>query len=59
MLKSLLETAEIESFSKNTILNTFAFDPTVTDNVKVMILGSDYEKAKKIVDDYLKNMKPG
>jgi hypothetical protein len=57
MVKSLLQAADIESFLKNNVLNTYAFDTTTTANVKVMILNSDLAQAKEIVDDYYNNMK--
>jgi hypothetical protein len=56
MVKSLLQNAEIESFLKNTNLNTYIYEPIQAAGVKVMILSSDYEKAKEIIDDYYRNM---
>jgi hypothetical protein len=56
MVKSLLQDAEIESFLKNTVLNSYAFDPIKAEGVKVMISNDDYEKAKIILDDYYRNM---
>jgi len=56
MVKSLLGAAEIESFLKNNVLNSYAFDPTATESVKVMILESDFENAKEIVETYYRNM---
>lgn len=59
MVKSLLKDAEIESFLKNTNLNTYIYEPIQASGVKVMILSSDYEKAKEIVDNYFRNMNNG
>jgi hypothetical protein len=56
MIKSLLQDSEIESFLKNTVLNSYAFEPIQAAGVKVMILSNDYEKAKIIVNDYYKNL---
>jgi hypothetical protein len=56
MVKSLLQNAEIESFLKNTNLNTYIYEPIQASGVKVMILSSDYEKAKEIIDEYYRNM---
>jgi hypothetical protein len=57
MIKSLLQNAEIESFLKNSVLNSYWYDPISSDGVKVMISSSDSERAKEIVDEYYKNMK--
>lgn len=56
MIKSLFQDAEIESFLKNANLNTYIYEPIQASGVKVMILSSDYEKAKEIVDCYFRNM---
>lgn len=56
MVTTLLKDAEIESFQKNTLLNSNLYDPIYSSGVKVMILGSDFEKAKEIIDDYYRNM---
>lgn len=56
MVTTLLRDAEIESFQKNTLLNSNLYDPIYSSGVKVMILGSDFEKAKEIIDDYYRNM---
>ena len=56
MVKSLLQDAEIESFLQNTNLNTYIYEPIQASGVKVMILSSDYEKARKIVDNYFRDM---
>ena len=56
MVTSLLSNAEIESFQKNTLLNSNLYDPIYSSGVKVMILESDFVRAKEIVDDYYKNM---
>ena len=57
MVKSLLQDSEIKSFLKNNTINSYAIEPTFPGGVKVMILNSDYERAKKIVDEYYRNMK--
>ncbi|MGA2406470.1 MAG: DUF2007-related protein [Bacteroidales bacterium] len=56
MVKSLLQDAEIESFLQNSNLNTYIYEPIQASGVKVMILSSDYEKAREIVDNYFRNM---
>jgi hypothetical protein len=55
MIKSLLEDSNIESFIKNSVLNSYAYEPTSSGEVKVMIPGSDFEKAKEIVEQFNKN----
>jgi hypothetical protein len=55
LLKTILNDREIECFIKNSILNTYCFEPTYSAGVKVMILESDYEKAAVIVNEFLKN----
>jgi hypothetical protein len=57
MIKSLLENVGIESFLKQNTMATYAYNPIFSEGVKVMILNSDFEKAKEIVDDYYRNMK--
>ncbi|MGD0341527.1 MAG: DUF2007-related protein [Bacteroidales bacterium] len=57
MVKSLLKDAEVESYLKNSNLNTYIYEPIQAAGVKVMILSSDYEKAKEIIDAYFRNMK--
>lgn len=56
MVKSLLRDAEIESFVKNSNLNTYIYEPIQASGVKVMILNSDFEKAKEVIDTYYRNM---
>ncbi len=55
MVTSLLKEEGIESFLKNSVLNTYAHNPAFSQEVKVMILISDAEKARKIVDEYRMN----
>lgn len=57
MVKSLLKNSEIESLLKNNSVSSYSIEPTFPGGVKVMILRSDYERAKEIVDEYYKNMK--
>jgi len=57
MVTTLLRDVEIESFQKNALLNSNLYDPIYSVGVKVMILSSDFEKAKEIIDDYYRNMK--
>jgi hypothetical protein len=55
MITSLLKDSEIQSFLKNNILESYAYEPIYATGVKVMILSSDFDKAKEIVDSYLRN----
>ncbi len=55
LVKSLLMDAEIESFTKNSNLNTYIYEPIQASGVKVMILNSDYEKAKEVIENYYRN----
>jgi hypothetical protein len=55
MIKSLLDDAGIESFLKNSLLNTYAFNAAFAQEVGVMIMESDLEGAKRIVENYLLN----
>ncbi|HEY3390889.1 MAG TPA: DUF2007 domain-containing protein [Prolixibacteraceae bacterium] len=57
MITSLLKDAEIQSFLKNSILDSYAYDPIYATSVKVMILASDFERAQEIVDSYCRNSK--
>ncbi len=53
MVKSLLDAAKIDSFLKNTVINSYAFNPISSDGVQVMISDTDLEKAQEIVNDYI------
>ena len=55
MVKSLLEDSEIKSFIKNALLNSNTYDPIYASAAKVIILSSDEERAKEIIDIFLKN----
>ncbi len=55
LVKSLLQVANIESFLRNTVLNSYAYEPIISEGVKVMISNSDFVEAKKIVDDFITN----
>ena len=61
MVKSLLGNAEIEAFLKDDIVGTMApwwTAPGGAGSVKVVVSNLDYEKAKSVVEEYEKNMKP-
>jgi hypothetical protein len=58
MVRTLLQDSEIRSFLKNNLVNSYAYDPGLASGVKVMILSSDFNNAKAIVDGYYRNMKP-
>jgi hypothetical protein len=55
MITSLLKEEGIDSFLKNSVLNTYAYDTIFSQEVKVMISESDCERAKRIVDEYCVN----
>jgi hypothetical protein len=59
MIRSLLESAGIECFLKNNILNSYALEHFAAGGVRVMELNSDYRAAREIVEEYLKNMREG
>ena len=59
MIKSVLENAEIEAFLKDDIvgtLNPWWTDPGGAGSVKVLVALFNYEKAKGIVDEYIRNI---
>jgi len=56
MVINLLKDANINSFIKNNVLNTYGYDPIFSSGVKVMILNSDFDTAIEIVNKYCKNM---
>jgi len=57
MVVSLLKDAQIDSFTKNSVLNILMYDPIYSSGVKVMISDSDLESANEIVNEYYKNMR--
>ena len=56
MITSLLKDAEIQSFLKNSLLESYTYEPISAAGVKVMIFSSDYKRAKEIVDSYKRNL---
>ena len=59
MIKGFLENAEIEAFLKDDILGTLNpwwTDPGGAGSVKVIVAQYNYEKAKVLVDEYVKNI---
>ena len=59
MIKSLLENAEIEAFLKDEIMGTYNpwwSAPGGAGAVKVFVSNLDFDKAKQIVDEYVKNL---
>lgn len=60
MVKSLLQDSGIEAFLKDEHMGTmfpFHTAPGAAGSVKVVVSNRQYEKAKTVVDDYLKNIK--
>lgn len=57
MVHSLLEDAGIRSFLKNNVLGEYLYDPILASGVKVMVLESDLEAAREIVEMYYGNLK--
>ncbi len=55
MVKSLLESAGINSFLKNSVLNSYALDPIKSEGVQVMIVESDLTSAVAIVEQFKQN----
>lgn len=55
LIQSLLQNAEIESYLVNALLNAYAFNPVISQCVKIMVSSNDIEKAKIVMDDYLSN----
>lgn len=47
-VKRLLEAANIDSFFKNTVLNSYVFEPISSEGVQVMILESNLLMEKEI-----------
>lgn len=56
MITTLLKDAEIQSFLKHNVLESYAFEPISAAGVKVMIFSSDYNRAKEITDNYKRNL---
>lgn len=55
MLKTLLGKAKINSYLKNTTLNSYAYEPIQSEGVQVMILSSDAPEAQLIIAEYARN----
>jgi hypothetical protein len=59
MVKSLLQDMGIETFLKDEHMGTwfpFHTAPGAAGSVKVVVANRDYEKAKAVVDEYIKNI---
>lgn len=57
MVTSLLTNSGIQSFIRNGVLQVYAFNPSRSGEVKVMIAESDTERAAVIVENYCRNLK--
>ncbi|PLX01314.1 MAG: hypothetical protein C0595_15135 [Marinilabiliales bacterium] len=57
LLKSILQSADIDCFIKNSTLNSYAYEPIISEGAKVMILNSDMEEARKIIEGFRKSAK--
>ncbi len=58
VVKSLLENAEIEVFLKDEIRGTMVpwhISPGGTDAVTVVVSSADYQNARQVVDEYIRN----
>jgi hypothetical protein len=55
LLQSLLQNADVESYLVNALMNAYAFNPVISQSVKVMISSNDIEMAKIVMDDYFAN----
>jgi putative signal transducing protein len=55
LIKSMLSDANIKSFLKNSVINSYLYEPIMSDGVIIMVLESDSIKAKKIVEIYFNN----
>ncbi len=52
VLKSLLNDYGITCLLKHNMLTSYALEPIQANNVKVMVLEKDQEKAKEVVNDF-------
>jgi len=57
MIQSLLRNADIESFTRNETGTAYGFNPTYSEDVKVMISDSDLTDATNIINEYRNNQK--
>ncbi len=57
MLKSMLADVGISSFLKNSVLNTYWYDPIRSEGVKIMIDAKDEAQAQIIVSEFESNRK--
>ncbi len=57
MLKSMLADVGIYSFLKNSVLNTYLYDPIRSEGVKIMIDAKDEAQAQIIVSEFESNRK--
>jgi hypothetical protein len=57
MIKTLLKEEGIESFIRNTSLSSYVYEPIFSAGIKVMILSSDFARAKPVIDEFWKRRK--
>jgi hypothetical protein len=55
LIQSLLLHVNVESYLVNSLLNAYAFNPVISQSVKVMISSNDIEIGKIVLDDYFAN----
>lgn len=56
LITSLLKNEGIESFLKNSVLSSYAYNPSFSQEIKIMILESDLDNAQKIILRFFNKM---
>lgn len=57
MITSMLQDVEIETYLVNSVFSTYAFNPLIAENTKVIISSNDRIKAQTVIDEYYHNLK--
>jgi hypothetical protein len=57
MITSMLQDVEIETYLVNSVFSTYAFNPLIAENTKVVVSSNDRIKAQMVIDEYYHNLK--
>ena len=57
MITSMLQDVEIETYLVNSVFSTYAFNPLIAEDTKVIVSSNDRIKAQAVIDEYHHNLK--
>ena len=57
MVTSMLQDVDIETYLVNSVFSTYAFNPLIAENTKVIVSSNDRTKAQTVIEEYYHNLK--